>query len=144
MSAAGRTPGRPKPARDPKGHEGAPRGPWGSSDVPVGGGADITTGCSGGEVFALRVIGNSMEPEFHDGEIIVIEPDGLAVEGSYVLARHGDEWIFRQLAKDGAQWLLRPLNAAWPAVPIADLSAVHGVVIQKAVPGRRRLTKHYV
>jgi len=110
----------------------------------AGRGAVIPAGCSGGEAFALRVIGNSMEPEFRDGEIIVIEPDGLAVEGSYVLARHDDEWVFRQLAKEGALWLLRPLNAAWPAVPIADLSAVHGVVIQKAVPGRRRLTKRYV
>jgi hypothetical protein len=29
-------------------------------------------------------------------------------------------------------------------VPLADLSAVRGVVVQKAVPGRRRLSKFYV
>ena len=28
-------------------------------------------------------------------------------------------------------------------LPLADLGAVHGVVIQKAVPGRRKLTKFY-
>ena len=41
-------------------------------------------GCSGGEVFALRVLGHDMAPEFNDGEIIVIEPDGLLKDG----ARH--------------------------------------------------------
>jgi phage repressor protein C with HTH and peptisase S24 domain len=34
-------------------------------------------GCSGGEVFALRVLGNSMAPEFLDGEIVIVEPDGV-------------------------------------------------------------------
>ena len=69
-------------------------------------------GCSGGEVFALRVLGHDMAPEFNDGEIIVIEPDGLAVEGS--------------------------------ERPLPDLGAVRGVIIQKAVPGKRRLSKSYV
>jgi hypothetical protein len=31
-----------------------------------------------------------------------------------------------------------------PDLPLAGLEAVHGVVIQKAVPGRRRLSKFYV
>ena len=34
--------------------------------------------CSGGEAFALRVLGDSMAPEFNEGEIIIIEPEGLA------------------------------------------------------------------
>lgn len=101
-------------------------------------------GCSGGEAFALRVLGDSMSPEFVEGEIIVIEPDGVAHDGSYVLAWHADEWIFRQLARDGEGWQLRPLNAAYPSLPLRDLAAVRGVIIQKAVPGRRRLTKRYV
>jgi phage repressor protein C with HTH and peptisase S24 domain len=102
-------------------------------------------GCSGGEVFALRVLGDSMAPEFVEGEIIVVEPDGLARDGSYVLAFHADEWIFRQLAQDAAGgWQLRALNGAYPAIPLRDLAAVRGVIIQKAVPGRRRLTKRYV
>lgn len=101
--------------------------------------------CGGGESFALRVVGESMAPEFRDGEIIIVEPEGLAVEGSYVLAWHADEWIFRQLTRDGAQqWRLRALNPAWPEAPAIPLSAVRGVVIQKAVPGRRRASKRYV
>ena len=34
------------------------------------------------------------------------------------------------------------LNVMRSTLP--DLAAIHGVIIQKAVPGRRRLTKHYV
>lgn len=108
---------------------------------PFGAAAD---GCGGGESFALAVLGDSMEPEFAEGEIIIIEPEGLATDGSYVLAFHQGEWIFRQLARDGAQWLLRPLNASYAGVAIPDLSAVKGVIIQKAKPGRRRASKRYV
>jgi DNA polymerase V len=101
-------------------------------------------GCSGGEVFALRVMGDSMVPEFNDGEIIVIEPDGALRDGSFVLAQAGGEWTFRRLVRQDERWSLRALNPAYPDQPLPDLKAVHGVVIQKCVPGRRRLTKHYL
>ena len=101
-------------------------------------------GCSGGESFALRVIGDSMAPEFLDGEIIVIEPDGALRDGSFVLAQPGGEWTFRQLVQRGDGWCLRALNPAYPEQALPDLASVHGVVIQKAVPGRRRLSKHYI
>jgi SOS-response transcriptional repressor LexA len=100
--------------------------------------------CGGGESFALMVLGHSMAPEFNEGEIIIIEPEGLARDGSYVLAWHLEEWTFRQLRRIGAQWELHALNPAFPAVPLENLSAVRGVIIQKALPGRRRASKHYV
>lgn len=101
-------------------------------------------GCGGGESFALRVLGQSMVPEFAEGEIIIIEPEGLAHDGSYVLARVADEWTFRQLCRHGPTWCLHALNPAFTDVPIDDLSAVRGVIIQKALPGRRRASKRYV
>lgn len=103
-------------------------------------------GCSGGESFALRVIGDDMAPEFLDGEIIIVEPDGALKDGCYVLAQVGGEWTFRQLVRRGERWALHALNprTAPADQPLADLSAVHGVVIQKAVPGRRRLSKSYL
>lgn len=100
--------------------------------------------CSGGEAFALRVLGDSMSPEFTEGEIIVIEPEGLARDGSYVLAWHNDEWIFRQLLGQTGAWRLHALNPAYPDAPLPGLEAVRGVVIQAAVPGRRRATRRYV
>lgn len=111
-------------------------------------GAPASSGdCSGGEVYALRVIGNDMAPEFKDGEIIVVEPDGALRDGSFVVAQADGEWTFRQLARRGDRWVLRALNPP-PGQPadrdLPGLDAVHGVVIQKAVPGRRRLSKRYV
>lgn len=103
--------------------------------------------CSGGESFALQVLGDDMAPEFNAGEIVIVEPDGLLKDGSFVVARHGEEWLLRQLCRAGPAWRLRVLNPACtnrPDIALPDLSAVAGVVIQKAVPGRRKLSKFYV
>ena len=100
--------------------------------------------CAGGESFALMVLGQSMTPEFNEGEIIIIEPEGLATDGSYVLAWVNEEWTFRQLLRAGAGWVLHPLNPAFSDTTMADLTCVRGVIIQKALPGRRKASKHYI
>lgn len=100
--------------------------------------------CSGSESFVLRVLGTSMEPEFNEGEIIVIEPDGELRDGAYVLAEHQGEWIFRQLCRDEAVWRLHALNPAFRDIVLADIAAVRGVIIQKSLPGRRRASKRYI
>jgi SOS-response transcriptional repressor LexA len=100
--------------------------------------------CAGGESFALMVLGHSMAPEFNEGEIIIIEPEGLAKDGSYVLAWHEEAWTFRQLLRTEKGWILHPLSLAFPDSPLPDLTAVRGVIIQKALPGRRRASKHYI
>jgi SOS-response transcriptional repressor LexA len=100
--------------------------------------------CSSAEPFALMVLGDSMEPEFVEGEVILIEPEGLATDGSFVLAQLAGEWIFRQLVKHDAGWRLQALNPYYPATDISGLEAVKGVIIQKSKPGRRRATKRYV
>ncbi|MDP1524404.1 MAG: S24 family peptidase [Rhodocyclaceae bacterium] len=116
--------------------------------VPAGPESDpALDACSGAESFALMVLGDSMEPEFVEGDIIIIEPEGLATDGSYVMAWLGDEWIFRQLKKsenDGGGWNLCPLNPNYPAAHIPDLSGIKGVIIQKSKPGRRKAAKRYV
>lgn len=115
---------------------------YGDASFPA---ADVDVpDCAGGESFALMVLGHSMAPEFLEGEIIIIEPDGLAQDGSYVLAWHQEEWTFRQLLLAGAGWVLHPLNPAFADAPLMDLTAVRGVIIQKALPGRRRASKHYI
>ena len=100
--------------------------------------------CSSAEPFALMVLGDSMEPEFLEGEVILIEPEGLATDGSFVLAQLDGEWIFRLLARHAGGWRLQSLNPAYPAADIPDLAAVKGVIIQKSKPGRRKATKRYV
>ena len=102
--------------------------------------------CSDAEPFALMVLGDSMEPEFMEGEIIVVEPEGLATDGSYVVAFHNEEYIFRQLIKRETGWALHALNPAYPDHPIASLSGVRVVVIMKKKPGRPSKSgkKYYV
>ena len=100
--------------------------------------------CEGAESFALQVLGQSMAPEFAEGEIIIVEPGGLLRDGGYVLAGHAGGFILRQLCRRGEGWSLHALNPAFADIALDDLAAVRGVVIQKAVPGRRRAGKRYV
>lgn len=100
--------------------------------------------CSGAESFALMVLGDSMVPEFSEGDVIVIEPEGLATDGSFVLAFWQDEWIFRQLVRSDAGWCLRALNPRYSDIALPDLNPVRGVITQKNRPGRRRAIKRYV
>jgi SOS-response transcriptional repressor LexA len=112
--------------------------------IPISPAGDDDHGaCSGAESFALMVLGDSMAPEFAEGDVIVIEPDGLVSDGAFVLANPGGEWIFRQIFAAGGRWQLRPLNPRYPAIDLEDLSAVRGVVIQRTTPGRRKSTTRY-
>jgi SOS-response transcriptional repressor LexA len=90
------------------------------------------------------VLGDSMLPEFEDGEIIIIEPGGLLKHGSFVLAFVDEEWTMRQLVRDGEGWVLQALNSFYPSQPIASLDCIRGVITQKAKPGRRKASKFYV
>lgn len=101
-------------------------------------GDEALAACSGAEPFALAVLDESMAPEFRAGDVIVIEPGGLARDGAFVLARAGGEWIFRRLAACGGRWRLEALDPRFPAIGIEDLGGVRGVVIQKSPSGRRR------
>jgi len=99
--------------------------------------------CASGEPYALMVLGDSMLPEFNEGEIIVIEPEGIARDGSYVIAFVNEEYIFRQLIQHPEGWMLKPLNPVYPNIPIDGLDVVKGVIILKKKPGKRSEQKTY-
>ncbi len=100
-------------------------------------------GCSANEPFVLRVLGDSMEPEFTEGTVIVVEPGGVLESGRFVVAAHDGGYVFRQLVIEGRRWFLRALNPEYPVIDIAGADAIKGVVTQKA-GRRRRDRKHYV
>ena len=107
-------------------------------------GASAASACDGSEAFALMVLGDSMRPEFAQGEVVVIEPAGRIEDGSFVLAQVADEWILRQLRRVESHWRLCALDPAVEDVMIGDLDSVRGVVIQRVRPGRRKETKFYI
>ena len=94
------------------------------------------SGCAESEPFALRVLGDSMLPEFEEGAIIVIDPAGAIVDECYVVALHDDEYIFRQLRIVEDRYYLQPLNDLYETVAIPGPEQIKGVVSQKS--GRRR------
>ena len=101
--------------------------------------------CEGREVVALMVLGDSMEPEFVEGEILVIELKAPAGEGAFVVAEVAEEdFIFRQLTRDERDgWQLHALNAAYPDVALPGMAMIKGVVVQKKIPGNRKAVKYY-
>jgi len=65
---------------------------------------------------ALRVSGESMEPDYHHGDLIYIDPDVAPIHGKDVLVRLGEqnEVIFKRLVVEGERRYLKPLNQNWP------------------------------
>ena len=102
-----------------------------------------------GDTWPARLVSNYFSRgTFDPGDIVVVEPDGIAHDGSFVIARCDGEWMLRRLGRRGNSWILDTLNAAapdaTPPIALEDLSQVRGVVIQKSRPGRRRALKRYV
>jgi len=100
-------------------------------------------GCANSEPFALRVMGDSMEPEFKDGHIIIIDSAAQVESGSYVLAMVEEEYIFRQFIQQDDRYYLRALKPGYPEIEVPGTSAVRGVIVQRAGT-RRKEHKHYV
>ncbi len=103
---------------------------------------DIGGGCSAAEPYALRVLGDSMEPEFEEGNIIIVDPGTSATNESYVVIDYDNDTTLRQMIFEGEQKILRALHEDYPDVLIAGEYRVRGVVIQRS-NGRRSSIKHY-
>ncbi|MCW8827694.1 MAG: S24 family peptidase [Gammaproteobacteria bacterium] len=102
------------------------------------------TGCEDKEPYVLMVLGDSMEPEFREGDVIVIEPGANYRDGSYIIAYHHDEYIFRQLRVINDNFYLTPLNPNYVSEQLSGPEAIKGVITQKKMPGNRRNRKNYV
>jgi len=85
--------------------------------------------------FVLRVRGISMEPKFHEGDLIFVDPDISPDNGKYVVVRLEDsnEATFKQLIIEGDNHYLKALNPDWPK-PIIEVDSdatICGVVVFK-------------
>lgn len=104
---------------------------------------DSHPSCGNGEPFALMVLGDSMAPEFVDGDIVVIEPDGLVYHGAFVIAGIEQDWLLRRLEQSGNTWTLVPENPRYDIVSIESLDNIRGVVTQRTHPRCRDRRKRY-
>jgi len=85
-------------------------------------------------VFALRVRGDSMETEFHEGDVIVINPYLKPEHNDYVVVSTEEaEATFKQLKKYGKTRVLHPLNPRYDDIELSKDTEyrVVGVVIEK-------------
>jgi SOS-response transcriptional repressor LexA len=111
--------------------------------------ADDFGSCAELEPFALQVLGDSMEPEFPDQCIVVIEPTSQPRDGMYLMALvEGVRW-FRQYRKDNEGERLVALNDLYPEIDLTGLEwKPEGVIVQRNLPrdpdkGIRRNVKRY-
>lgn len=101
--------------------------------------------CENKEPYVLMVLGDSMEPEFKEGDVIVIEPGHPVQDGHYVIAHHNNDYILRKLRVVGDQLFLEPENHAYAAEQIDSVDQIKGVITQKKSPGGgRKNRKQYV
>ena len=102
------------------------------------------SGCSESEPFALQVLGDDMEPEFPNGCVVIGEPNAVVSDGSYVIAKHDDEYIFRQLHinEQSGQWTLSAIKEGLPVLNISGRDDVRARVVQ-STNGRRKTRKFY-
>jgi len=97
-----------------------------------------SAGCSaeGMEPFALRVIGDSMAPEFLDGHIIVVDPGYPFFNGVFAVVQNGEEFLFGQYFKEASGEWIRYLNPEVDDVVLNADFQVKGVITQRN--GRKR------
>lgn len=81
--------------------------------------------------YALRVEGDSMEPTFPRGCLIIVEPGEDPHPGQYVIVRQaGNEATFKQLIQDGGTYMLKPINDRYPIMQMQPGAVFCGVVKQ--------------
>ncbi|ATP90368.1 helix-turn-helix domain-containing protein [Aeromonas media] len=103
----------------------------------------ITTDLELGErAFAIELKGHSMEPEFVEGDIVLIDPDEHPHPGDFVVAKNGEEaatfkkYRPRGVGEDGQEvFELVPLNDDFPTMR-SDRQHIH--IIGTMVEHRRR------
>jgi len=115
------------------------------SSIPVDTGADVSA-CAANSPYALQVLGNSMEPEFRDGAVIIVDPSVPLHHGAYVVIDYQEETTFRQfIVREDAHYLVA-LNNDYPEVMITEEYNIRGIVSQQARSRKLGIKKaiHYL
>ena len=95
----------------------------------------IETDVAGNGVFAVHVPDDSMEPLFHVGKIIFVQPGAQWKTDEYVLVKRADprQVVLRQMKTLGAQTVLHALRHRYADVPFTQHDTVLGKVTRVRV-----------
>jgi len=96
--------------------------------------------------FALKIIGDSMEPDFKAGDVIIVDPEIEPTPGEFVVAANGDhEATFKKYrptvaSVNGHQHFeLVPLNDDYPILKSIDKDIhIIGTMVEHRIYRRKR------
>lgn len=88
--------------------------------------------------YALRIKGDAMvapvgsSKSFHEGDIIIVDPNKEAKHGDFVIALlpRSKEATFKQYVNDGGVDYLKPLNTQYPIARVDKGTHIWGVVVK--------------
>lgn len=115
------------------------------SSIPFDSGNDISA-CASNAPYALQVLGDSMEPEFKEGAVIIVDPSVPLHHGAYVVIDYQGETTFRQFVVREDKHYIIALNPDYPDVLITEEYKIRGIVSQQARNRRLGVDKaiHYL
>jgi SOS-response transcriptional repressors (RecA-mediated autopeptidases) len=95
--------------------------------------------------FALRVIGDSMEPDFKEGDIVIIDPEIEPAPGEFVVASNGSHEATFKISPN-KHWLawkthfdLVPINTDYATVSSAEIPIkIIGTMVEHRIYRRKR------
>ena len=94
--------------------------------------------------FALRLVGDSMEPDFYSGDIVVIDPALKPEPGEFIVARSSEGILFRRfkqaVKEDGKEfYILIPSNHNYAEVNSLTLDLqIMGTMVEHRIFRRKR------
>lgn len=96
--------------------------------------------------FALRIEGDSMEPDFKQGDVIIVDPEVEPTPGEFVVAKNGEhEATFKKYRPTGIglhgvdTFELTPLNSDYPVLRSQDIPLVIiGTMVEHRIYRRKR------
>ena len=92
----------------------------------------LSTVTTGENAFALRIQGDSMEPDIKDNEIVIVDPQRITAHNSIVIViQNGNtEATCKQLVVEGGKRYLKPINPRYPIMEMQEDARICGVVVQ--------------
>lgn len=91
-----------------------------------------TTARVGAGAFALRIVGDSMEPTIPRGSVVIVDPATEAANGRVVVVRqNGDsEATIKRLVIEGGVRYLKPDNPRYPIMEMRADAVICGVAVK--------------